>query len=86
MSRGREVEYSEYVAARLSWLRRLAMVVCGDWQRGDDLVQATLVTLYVRWGGVRAAADPAADRARSSRLRGLFPDPLEVLGVAVDDG
>ncbi|HEV8277869.1 MAG TPA: SigE family RNA polymerase sigma factor [Streptosporangiaceae bacterium] len=55
MSRARDVEYSEYVAARLSWLRRLAMVLCGDWQRGDDLVQATLVKLYVRWGRVRAA-------------------------------
>jgi len=50
VSRARDAEYSEYVAARLSWLRRLAVVLCGDWQRGDDLVQATLVKLYVRPG------------------------------------
>ena len=60
MSGGRDAEYSEYVAARLSSLRRLAGVLCGDWQRADDLVQATLVTLYVRWGRVRAAAHPDA--------------------------
>jgi DNA-directed RNA polymerase specialized sigma24 family protein len=48
VSRGRDAEYSEYVAARLSSLRRLAAVLCDDWQRADDLVQATLIKLYVR--------------------------------------
>jgi DNA-directed RNA polymerase specialized sigma24 family protein len=47
VSRGRDAEYTEYVAARLSSLRRLAGVLCGDWQRADDLVQATLTKLYV---------------------------------------
>ncbi len=42
MSRSRDAEYSEYVAARLSSLRRLAAVLCDDWQRADDLVQVTL--------------------------------------------
>ena len=60
VSGGRDAEYSEFVAARLSSLRRLAGVLCGDWQRADDLVQATLVTVYVRWGRVRAAAHPDA--------------------------
>jgi transaldolase len=36
--RGRDAEYTEYVAARLSSLRRLAGVLCDDWQRADDLV------------------------------------------------
>ncbi len=53
MSR-RDAEYTQYVAARLSSLRRLAVVLCGDWQRADDLVQTTLTTLYVHWGRVRA--------------------------------
>ena len=53
-------EYSEYVAARLSSLQRLAAVLCDDWQRADDLVQATLIKLYVRWGRVRAATHPDA--------------------------
>jgi RNA polymerase sigma-70 factor (sigma-E family) len=56
VSRGRDAEYTEYVTARLSSLRRLAAVLCGDWQRADDLVQATLAKLYVHWGRVRAAS------------------------------
>ena len=60
MSSNRDAEYTEYVAARLSSLRRLAVVLCDDWQRADDLVQATLIKLYVRWGRVRAATHPDA--------------------------
>jgi RNA polymerase sigma-70 factor (sigma-E family) len=60
VSRGRDAEYTEYVAARLSSLRRLAGVLCGDWDRADDLVQATLTKLYVHWGRVRAATHPDA--------------------------
>ncbi len=56
VSRGRDAEYTEYVTARLSSLRRLAAVLCDDWQHADDLVQATLTTLYVHWGRVRAAS------------------------------
>jgi hypothetical protein len=37
VSRGRDAEYTEYVAARLSSLRRLAGVLCGDWQRAGAL-------------------------------------------------
>jgi RNA polymerase sigma-70 factor (sigma-E family) len=60
VSRSRDAEYCEYVAARLSSLRRLAAVLCGDWQRADDLVQATLTRLYVHWGRARAAEHPDA--------------------------
>ena len=56
MSGSRDAEYTEYVAARLSSLRRLAAVLCDDWQRADDLVQAALVKLYVHWGRVRTAS------------------------------
>ena len=56
MSGSRDAEYTEYVAARLSSLRRLAAVLCDDWQRADDLVQAALVKLYVHWGRVQAAS------------------------------
>jgi RNA polymerase sigma-70 factor (sigma-E family) len=60
VNRSRDAEYTEYVAARLSSLRQLAVVLCGDWQRADDLVQATLTRLYVNWGRVRAATHPDA--------------------------
>jgi RNA polymerase sigma-70 factor (sigma-E family) len=60
LSRGRHAEFTEYVAARLSSLRRLAGALCQDWDRADDLVQATLTKLYVHWGRVRAATHPDA--------------------------
>ncbi len=60
MNHGRDAEFTEYVAARLSSLRRLAAVLCDDWQHADDLVQTTLITLYTRWGRVRAATHPDA--------------------------
>lgn len=51
----RDVEVADYVHARLSWLRSLAFRLCQDWQRGDDLVQATITDLYVHWGRASAA-------------------------------
>jgi RNA polymerase sigma-70 factor (sigma-E family) len=53
----RDAEVAGYVHARLSWLRRLAFRLCQDWQRGDDLVQATITDLYVHWGRASAAED-----------------------------
>jgi DNA-directed RNA polymerase specialized sigma24 family protein len=43
-------------------------VLCDDWQRADDLVQATLIKLYVHWGRVRAA-DHADVYARAVLVR-----------------
>jgi RNA polymerase sigma-70 factor (sigma-E family) len=51
----RDAEVAEYVHARLPWLRRVAFRLCQDWQRGDDLVQATITDLYVHWGRAKAA-------------------------------
>jgi DNA-directed RNA polymerase specialized sigma24 family protein len=36
----REAEFTDYVQARLPWLRRVAYLLCQDWQVADDLVQA----------------------------------------------
>jgi RNA polymerase sigma-70 factor (sigma-E family) len=60
VSGNRDDEYTEYVAARLSSLRRLAAVLCDDWQRADDLVQAALTKIYVHWSRVRDASHPDA--------------------------
>jgi RNA polymerase sigma-70 factor (sigma-E family) len=73
MSRGRDAEYTEYVTARLSSLRRLAAVLCDDWHRADDLVQAALVKLYVHWGQVRAASHTDA-YARAVLVREFIHD------------
>jgi len=44
------------------------MALCGDWQRADDLVQATLAKLYVKWSQVRRAGHADA-YARSVMVR-----------------
>ncbi len=53
MSGRRDREFTDYVGARLGWLRRVAFLLCQDWQRADDLVQSAITSLYVHW------ADPA---------------------------
>ena len=45
----RDREFSEFVAARRTHLRRIAYATCGDWHRADDLVQTALIKLYVAW-------------------------------------
>ena len=73
MSGSRDAEYSEFVAARLSSLRRLAAALCDDWQRADDLVQATLIKLYVHWGRAQSASHPDA-YARGILVREFIHD------------
>jgi len=43
------------VAAREASLRRLAILLCQDWHRADDLVQAAITKLYVHWPKAKAA-------------------------------
>lgn len=50
-----ERDYEEYVSARLPRLHRAAYLLCGDADRADDVVQATLTALYVQWRRARAA-------------------------------
>ncbi|MER7849928.1 SigE family RNA polymerase sigma factor [Kitasatospora sp. NPDC096077] len=45
----RDAEFTEYVASRAGWLRKVAYLLCGDWHRADDLVQETITKLYVHW-------------------------------------
>jgi RNA polymerase sigma-70 factor (sigma-E family) len=55
----RDAEFADFMSARMPSLRRLAMLLCQDWHRADDLVQATLVKLYVHW--TRAAGADNTD-------------------------
>jgi RNA polymerase sigma-70 factor (sigma-E family) len=55
----RDAEFTEFVHARLTSLRRVAYLLCRDWDRADDLVQGTITKLYVHWG--RAQADGHAE-------------------------
>jgi len=56
MRHTREAEYTEYVQARLGWLRRTAYLLGQDWQAADDLVQTAITRLYTHWGRARKAA------------------------------
>ena len=53
MSENLDEEFSHFVTARMGALRRVAYLLCQDWQRADDLVQAAITRLYVRWDRVR---------------------------------
>ncbi len=48
-----ERQYVEYFQPRLPQLHRLAVMLCGDPSRADDIVQAAVTTLYARWKQVR---------------------------------
>jgi len=52
----REAEYTDYIQGRLPWLRRVAYLLCQDWQHADDLVQTAITRLYTHWGRARNAA------------------------------
>ena len=57
MRHTREAEYTDYVAARLDWLRRTAFLLCKDSQSADDLVQTAITRLYTHWSKARNAAN-----------------------------
>ena len=56
MRSARDAEYTEYVQSRLPWLRRVAYLLCQDWQSADDLVQSAITRLYTHWGRARDTA------------------------------
>ncbi len=51
----RDAEFTEYVVGRMAAWRRVAYLLCQDWDRADDLVQGAITRLYVRWNRARAA-------------------------------
>jgi RNA polymerase sigma-70 factor (sigma-E family) len=92
-----EIEFTEYVTARLPALRRLAYALSGDENRADDLVQQTITTLFVRWRRIHGVAhldryvrrmlvNAYIDERRLSwaKVR-LFREPPERV-ARVDDG
>jgi|SRR4051812_28135678 len=48
-------EFHEFVRSRLPALRRAAYLLCGDWTRGDDIVQRALTDVFVRWRRISRA-------------------------------
>lgn len=60
MSARRDQDFTQYVTARLAGFRRLAFLLCQDWHRADDLVQAAITRLYVHWGRASTVDHPDA--------------------------
>lgn len=48
-------DFTEFAAVITPRLFRSALLLCGDWQLAEDLVQTTLAKLYVAWGKVAKA-------------------------------
>ena len=60
MRRVRADEYAEFAAARAGHLYRSAcLLTAGDTYLAEDLVQETFGRLYVNWGRVSRASNPA---------------------------
>ena len=53
-------EFTAYAAESATRLRRTAYLLCGDWQRAEDELQAALVKLYLSWHRVRARGAPSS--------------------------
>ncbi|HJQ48556.1 MAG TPA: SigE family RNA polymerase sigma factor [Amycolatopsis sp.] len=49
----RDEEFIEFVQRHSLPLRRMALLMCGDWHRAEDLVQTTLIKLFRVWSRVR---------------------------------
>lgn len=47
-------EFTAYMAASAVRLRRMAYLLCGDWQRAEDELQAALVKLYLAWNRLKS--------------------------------
>lgn len=61
MRQQRSADYAEFASARAGHLYRSAcLLTAGDTYLAEDLVQETFGRLYVRWGRVSRAENPAA--------------------------
>jgi len=45
----RDTLFAEYYTARAELMRSTAYLLCGDWHRAEDLVQAAFTKLYLAW-------------------------------------
>src|SRR5215468_2636352 len=48
-----EEEFVEFAGAVSARLQGMAFLLCGDWHTAEDLVQATLVKVFVSWRRIR---------------------------------
>jgi RNA polymerase sigma-70 factor (sigma-E family) len=53
-------EFTDYMSARMPSLRRLALLLCQDWDRADDLLQTAMTKTFVHWTKAVAAENTDA--------------------------
>ena len=52
-----DADFTPYMSGRMLWLRRVAYLLCRDWDRADDLAQTAITRLYMRWPKVRDSVE-----------------------------
>lgn len=52
-----DADFTAYINGRMLWLRRVAYLLCRDWDRADDLAQTAITRLYTRWPKVRDSVE-----------------------------
>jgi RNA polymerase sigma-70 factor (sigma-E family) len=55
-----EDEFTAFVRAHRARIFRIVYLLTGDYHQAEDILQATFLRLYQRWGRVSAMRDPAA--------------------------
>lgn len=48
-----QYEFVHFVVFTRGYLQKRAYSLCGDWNDAEDLVQITLMNIYIRWGSLR---------------------------------
>lgn len=54
MGRPDDEAFLDFVAAWGRQMRRTAFLICGDWQRADDIIQEALIRLHGAWPKLRS--------------------------------
>jgi RNA polymerase sigma-70 factor (sigma-E family) len=55
-----DVAFAEFAAGSQASLMRTAVLLTGDWQLAEDLVQSALIRVYLHWGRSRSWDSPLA--------------------------
>lgn len=56
----RDSEFTVFVAGGRKSLLRVAFLLCGDWAKAEDIVQVSLVKLYLAWARVHTSPETYA--------------------------
>ncbi|MET3429677.1 RNA polymerase sigma-70 factor (sigma-E family) [Actinoplanes tereljensis] len=54
---GRDEEFTAFVEAAATRLRRSAYLMCRDWHLAQDLTQQTFTKMYAAWGRIRTGTN-----------------------------